>query len=267
MKNIGLIGGGAMGEAILAGLVRKGVEPETLLVSDISRERLECLKNKLGVKTTVDNKEVVRYSEVIILAVKPQNIMDALKTFASVLTPDKLLISIAAGISTSFLEEAVPLGCKVIRVMPNTPALINAGTTVLAGGKFVTQEDLAVAEEIFKAVGSVTILPEKMLNAVTGLSGSGPAYVYVLIEALADGGVLAGLPRDVALKLAAETVQGAARMVQETKLHPGHLKDMVTSPGGTAITGLLQMEKAGIRGIIMETVLAATRRSQELLRK
>jgi len=261
---IGFIGGGAMAEAIIKGLLARGDESTNLVVSDKSQERLAYLKNNLGINIAQDNIETVIGSDVVILAVKPQNMTEAMASIASHITTKKTLISILAGVTIDTLENLLPAGSKVVRVMPNTPALVGAGSTVLAAGSEVTGLELKQASDIFQSVGSVTILPEKMLNAVTGLSGSGPAYIYLIIEALSDAGVLAGLPRDVSLKLASETVQGAAQMVSETKLHPGQLKDMVTSPGGTTIHGLLQMEKSGIRGTIMETVIAAVKRAEEL---
>lgn len=267
MKKIGFIGGGVMAEAIIKGILAGDMEPGKIYVSDKSQERLAYLHKTLGISVTGDNKAVVSNSQVIILAVKPQNLREAVESFASVLTPDKILVSILAGISTDKIETLLPIGSKVIRAMPNTPALVGYGTTVLTGGKGALEGDLEAASTIFRSVGSVTILPEKMLNAVTGLSGSGPAYIYIIIEALADGGVCAGLSREVAMKLAVETVKGAAYMVEETGMHPGQLKDMVTSPAGTTINGLLQMEKAGLRGVIMDTVLTAARTAEYLARE
>lgn len=261
---IGFIGGGAMAEAIIKGLLSRGYQAAGLFVSDKSQERLDYLQKNLGVVTTPDNTAVVARCDLIILAVKPQIKNEILQEIAPHFTAGNTLVSIMAGVPIADMEYILPAGSKVIRVVPNTPALVGMGCTVLAAGSTVTEAELSKTTEIFQAVGSVTILPEKLLNAVTGLSGSGPAYIYLLIEALSDGGVLAGLPRDVALKLASETVQGAAQMVIETRLHPGELKDMVTSPGGTTINGLLQMEKNGIRGIIMDAVLAAAKRAEEL---
>lgn len=263
MKRIGFIGGGAMAEAIIKGLVAQGVTPANLYVSDKSQERLRYLENTLSINPIKNNQELVSQADVIILAVKPQNMNEAVESIANTIKP-KLLISILAGTPLAKIEKLLPAEVRVIRAMPNTPALVRAGTTVLAGGSAATRDDLTLASEIFQAVGSVNILPENLLNAVTGLSGSGPAYVYMIIEALTDGGVLAGLPRDVALQLAVDTIQGAAKMVAETKLHPGQLKDMVTSPGGTTIYGLHRLEQAGVRGAIMETVLRATQRAEEL---
>lgn len=263
MNGIGFIGGGAMGEALIKGLLVKGIKAHTIMVSDKNNERLAYLKEKHGVVTVENNQELLGNCHIIVLAVKPQNLFESLQDLQG-LTGDKILISILAGVKIAQIEGALPADSKVIRVVPNTPALIGQGTSALTGGTNVTTEDMQKATEIFSAVGSVSILPEGLLNAVTGLSGSGPAFVYLIIEALADGGVLAGLPRDLAYKLAAETVKGAAMMVTETKLHPGQLKDMVTSPAGTTIQGLLHMEKAGVRGALMETVVAAAKRAEQL---
>jgi len=264
LSEIGFIGGGAMAEAIIKGLLADGYEAAKIIVSDKSQERLSYLQKNLGVNISADNVKVVTDCQEIILAVKPQNMLEVVTEIAPNCSREKTIISIMAGISTTALEELLPEGCRVIRVMPNTPALVGAGTTVLSAGKGATAEDLQKACRIFQAVGSVTVLPEKMLNAVTGLSGSGPGYIYLIIEALSDAGVLAGLPRDISLQLAAETVKGTAQMVLETKLHPARLRDMVTSPGGTTIHGLFELEKSGLRGALMEAVRAATKRADEM---
>lgn len=264
MSFVGFIGGGAMAEAIIKGLLKKGKDPARIMVSDISGDRLRFLKEKLGVETTEDNMQVADKCKTIILSVKPQNLKEALESIRDYMDAGKVLVSILAGVTTEKIEELLVPGVKVIRAMPNTPALIGAGVTALSPGKETGAAELETAREIFESVGTVKILPEKLINAVTGLSGSGPAYVYLIIEALADGGVMAGLPRDTALELAALTVQGAAGMIKETGLHPAQLKDKVTSPGGTTIYGLLQLEKDGVRGSIMETVLAAVKRAEEL---
>jgi pyrroline-5-carboxylate reductase len=264
LKRIGLIGGGAMGEAILKGILTGDCDRKALLVSDFHRERLEILKEKYSVEVTTNNKVVVENSEVIILAVKPQNLKEAIESFAPVFNERKLLISILAGVTTARLEGLLPKDSRVIRVMPNTPALVGAGTSVLALGTAAGEEDLQTALNIFGGLGTVSILPEKLLNAVTGLSGSGPAFVALIIEALADGGVMAGLPREAALNLAMDTVAGTVKLLKESKMHPAQLKDKVTSPAGTTIYGMFQMEKAGVRGTIMETVLAAAKRAEEM---
>jgi pyrroline-5-carboxylate reductase len=264
LKRIGFIGGGAMGEAFIRGLLTRGRDPNTIAVSEKNLERLDLLKKNYGIVSFRENRELVRFGEIIILAVKPQNLLEAVESFSSLITSDKLLVSILAGVTRAKIESLLPQGSKVIRAMPNTPALIGAGATVLAAGPGVAPGELQSVCEVFEAVGSVTVLPEDMLNAVTGLSGSGPAFAYLFIEALADGGVMAGLPRDTAYKLAAMTVKGAAMMVLDSKLHPAQLKDMVTSPGGTTIYGLLEMEKAGVRGAVMKTVVTAAKRAEEL---
>jgi pyrroline-5-carboxylate reductase len=263
-QRIGFIGGGAMGEAILKGLLAGGREVKTLLVSDFQKERREFLERNYQVATTAVNQDVVENSDVIIFAVKPQNLKEVIDSCASKINNGKLLISILAGITTVKLEEFFPEGSRIVRAMPNTPALVGAGTTVLTGGKFASEEDLQIALEIFRGLGSVSILPENMLNAVTGLSGSGPAFVALFVEALADGGVMAGLPRKIAMKLALDTVAGTAKLLAETGMHPAQLKDKVTSPAGTTIYGMLPLEMNGVRGTIMETVLAATKRAEEM---
>lgn len=263
MNVIGFIGGGAMAEAIMKGLLKNGLEPDKIIVCDKSVQRLNYLHNNLDVIITEKNDEIFTKADVIIIAVKPQNLPEVAKELSNIMTNDRLIISILAGVSTATLEKQLPLG-RIIRVMPNTPALVGSGTTVLTAGTKASKDDLQLAEKIFESVGHVTILPEKMLNAVTGLSGSGPAYIYLVIEALADGGVMAGLTREVALKLAVDTVKGAAEMVEKLEIHPGRLKDMVTSPAGTTIYGMMQLEKDGVRGSFMEAVVKAAERAENL---
>jgi pyrroline-5-carboxylate reductase len=253
-----------MGEAIIKGLLSKGINPENIWVSEKSLERLDYLYQEYGIVRAENNEKLVINAEAIVLAVKPQNLTAVVDSFVTSFNKEKILISILAGVNTAKIEELLPAGSKVVRVMPNTPALIGEGTTVITGGSNTSEVELQEVLKIFEAIGSINVLPESMFNAVTGLSGSGPAFVYLMIEALADGGVMAGLSRDIAYKLAVDTVKGAAMMVRETKKHPGQLKDMVTSPAGTTIYGLLQMEKAGVRGTLMETVLAAAKRAEQL---
>lgn len=264
-RRVGFIGGGAMGEAILKGLVAGGWDAQRLLVGEFLKERREFLAENYHVKTTAENKVVVNNSDVVILAIKPQNLKEVIDSCEDAFdSRKKIIISILAGVTTAKLEGLLAEGSKVIRVMPNTPALVGAGTTVLTGGRFVTEADLNLAMEIFQGLGSVNILPERLLNAVTGLSGSGPAFVALMIEALADGGVLSGLPRNVAFKLALDTVAGTAKLLAETGMHPAQLKDKVTSPAGTTIYGMLELERNGVRGTIMDTVLAATKRAEQM---
>jgi pyrroline-5-carboxylate reductase len=264
-KKVGIIGGGKMGEVLLNGLVSQGlVEAGAIVVSDAVAGRLTELKKAYGVQVTADNKKAVRHGDIIILAVKPQNMAEVLEDIAGVAGKDKLIVSIAAGIPTGFIEARLGTECRVIRVMPNTPALIGEGAAALASGKKATARDLDAARQIFDAVGITVIVKEDLMDAVTGLSGSGPAYGFVIIEALADAGVRMGLARDIALKLSAQTILGAARLCLESGKHPAELKDMVTSPGGTTIAGLKALEDGRIRATLMAAVEAATLRSKEL---
>lgn len=261
---LGFIGAGAMAEAIMKGIFKANLyRPAEILISDINKTRLEDLKLDLGVKTTSQNLKVIVECPIIILAVKPGLVSEVLLAVKESFIEGKLLISIAAGINTDFLEKIIG-EISVIRVMPNTPALVGAGMSALAAGQYVKKQQMDLANNIFAAVGETVIVEEKLINAVTGISGSGPAYVYQFIEALADGGVQMGLSRDIAYQLASQTMIGAGKMVLETGLHPGYLKDMVTSPGGTTIRAISVLEKAGIRGTLMEAVEAACLWSEKI---
>lgn len=265
---IGIIGAGAMGEALATGVIRAGlVEPERLYVTDVRKERLDYLRAKLGVSPLSDNRQLVGASQVVILAVKPPIVAPVLEEIAPVITAAHTLISIAAGITLSFMEQHLPPGVPVVRVMPNTPCLVGAGASAFALGRYARSEDAALAREIFAAVGIAVEVPEDQLDIVTGLSGSGPAYVYLLIEALSDGAVRLGLPRHVAVQLAAQTVYGAAKMVLSTGEHPAALKDAVTTPGGTTAAGLFALEEAGVRAAFARAVERATRRAAELSKR
>ena len=264
-KKVGLIGGGKMGEALAGGIVARGLFPAShVMVSDVVKERLEQLKRIYGVATATDNKRVAREVDILILAVKPQNMGDVLAELASVVGKAHLVISIAAGIPVKFIEERLEKGVRIIRAMPNTPALIGEGMAALAGGATATEADMAQARLIFDAVGLTVVVKEDLMNAVTGLSGSGPAYGFIMIEALSDAGVRMGLSRDVALKLAAQTLLGAAKLCLKGDRHPGELKDMVTSPAGTTIAGVKALEEGKIRATMMAAVEAATLRAGEL---
>jgi pyrroline-5-carboxylate reductase len=263
-KKIAFIGGGNMAEALIKGLIAAGTAAtDHILVTDISADRLAHLHQTYGV-TRTGNSEAAREADIILLCVKPQVVERALAEIASAIDDKKLVVSIAAGIATAKIEKALKEGSHVVRVMPNTPALVLAGAAALAAGKNATADDLALTQSIFNSVGRAVIVEEKLMDAVTGLSGSGPAYVFMIIDALSDAGVKAGLPRQLALELAAQTVYGAARMVLETNEHPGKLRDMVTSPGGTTIEGLHALEKGKLRATLMNAVEAATARSREL---
>ena len=264
-EKIAFLGGGNMAEALIKGLIAAGTAThEQILVTDISVDRLEHLRKSYGIIIQKSNPEAAREAGIILLSVKPQVVEKVLGEIAPVVDGKKLVISIAAGIAIAKIEKALKDGSRVVRVMPNTPALVLAGAAALAGGKNATADDLGLVQSIFNSVGRSAVVDEKLMDAVTGLSGSGPAYVFMIIDALSDAGVKAGLPRQLALELAAQTVYGAAKMVLETKEHPGKLRDMVTSPGGTTIEGLHALEKGKLRATIINAVEAATERSREL---
>ncbi len=264
-KKIAFLGGGNMAEALVKGLIAAGTaKPDQILVTDVSPDRLEHLKKTYGVAPRSSNQEAAREADIIVLSVKPQVIDRVLVDISSAVDDRKLVISIAAGVALAKIEKGLGEKARVVRVMPNTPALVLAGAAGLAGGKRATNEDISLAQKIFNSVGRAVVVEEKLMDAVTGLSGSGPAYVFMIIDALSDAGVKAGLPRQLALELAAQTVFGSAKMVLETKEHPGKLRDMVTSPGGTTIEGLHALEKGKLRATLMNAVEAATARSKEL---
>jgi pyrroline-5-carboxylate reductase len=259
-RRIAFLGGGNMAEALVRGLLASGaVEKSALRVSDPSATRREHLAAEYGVGVHADNEPNADWADLVVVAVKPQAMTSALTALAGF---GGLLVTIAAGVPTRTLEAVCP--ARVVRAMPNTPALVMAGATAVARGTRASDVDLAVTEALFASVGRVVRVPESALDAVTGLSGSGPAYVMVAIEALADGGVKMGLPRDIALTLAAQTVYGSAKLQLETGEHPAALKDRVTSPGGTTIAGLARLEAGGFRAALIDAVDAATRRATEL---
>jgi len=262
---IGFLGAGKMATALAKGFVRaKLAGPDQIIASDLLETARAAFGKEVGAKTTAWNPEVAKFARVLVLAVKPDQTAAVLTEIREHFTPKHLLISIAAGVPIAKLEAALGANARIVRVMPNTPALVGACASAFTLGKAALPEDADLAQKLFSAVGVAFQVKESLLDAVTGLSGSGPAYVYQFIEALSDGGVAAGLPRDVATKLAAQTVLGAAKMVLETGLHPGALKDMVTSPGGTTIEGLHELEKGKLRGVVMNAVRAATEKSKKL---
>ena len=264
-KKIGFIGAGNMGEALIKGLVTANVVPaEALWASDVRLERLKELDRQYGIQLAPNNGELVRQADVVIMAVKPQIMTPVLREIAPVLIKKKLMISIAAGVSTAKIRAVFGKDVRLIRVMPNTPALVLEGVTAIAKAEGLEPDDLDTAGEIFSAVGRVVVLEEELLDAVTGLSGSGPAYVALVIESLADGGVRMGLDRITAMTLATQTVLGAAKLLLDTGMHPGALKDMVSSPGGTSIAGIAALEEGGIRTTFIKAVERATLRSKEL---
>ncbi len=264
-KKVGFIGSGNMGEALIKGLTAANVVPgEMIWASDVRGDRLKEIAGTYGIKLAPDNLQLVREADVVIMAVKPQIMAPVLREIASVFSRRKLMISLAAGVSTESIRASLGKDRRLIRVMPNTPALVLEGVTAIAKAEGLEPEDMDVAGEIFSAVGRVVVLDESLMDAVTGLSGSGPAYVALVIESLADGGVKMGLDRITAMTLATQTVLGAAKLLLETRLHPGALKDMVSSPGGTSIAGVAALEEGGIRTTFIKAVERATQRSKEL---
>jgi len=262
---IGFLGAGKMASALAGGLVKAGVSSASdLIASDVSGEARAAFAKDVGCRVTSSNVEVADSADVLILAVKPDQIKGVLKEMAGHIADRHLVISIAAGVTIAQLESNLREGIRVVRVMPNTPAMVGASASAFALNQSAGSEDAALTQRVFSAVGCAFQVKESLLDAVTGLSGSGPAYAYLMIEALSDGGVAAGLPREVATKLAAQTMLGAAKMVLETGQHPGALKDMVTSPGGTTIEGLHELEKGGVRGALMNAVRAAAEKSRKL---
>ena len=261
----GFIGAGKMATALILGMIRAGsARPDRIAASDPSPTAREALAAESGVATSDSNAEVAAGCDVLVLAVKPQMMAAALADLGSGAASGKLVVSIAAGVPLARLTDGLGPDVRAVRVMPNTPALVGAGASAYCPGPGVGEGDEAIVRRLLESVGRAHRVPEAQMDAVTGLSGSGPAFVYVIVEALSDGGVRAGLPRDVATDLAAQTVLGAARMVLETGLHPGALKDQVTSPGGTTIAGLHALERGGLRAALIDAVSAAASRSAEL---
>jgi pyrroline-5-carboxylate reductase len=265
IQSLAFLGTGQMAEAIMRGVIAAGlVTPEQIIGSDVRADRLQQLTRDIGIRTTTDNREAARGGQVILLSVKPQDVKLVLSGAGDAISTDQVVVSIAAGVTVATLESALGPGVPVIRVMPNTPCLVGAGMAAIARGTHATADHEAMALSLFNAAGRAVSLPESAIDAVTGLSGSGPAFIAMVIEALADGGVRAGLPRDVAMMLATQTTYGTALMIRETGHHPGVVKDMVSSPGGTTIAGVHALEKGGLRAALMDAVVDATNRSKEL---
>ncbi|PLX93828.1 MAG: pyrroline-5-carboxylate reductase [Desulfuromonas sp.] len=263
-KRVAFVGGGNMAEALIRGLLQATLPAEKICVGEPSLERGALLRERYGVTVLADNREVVAGAELVVLAIKPQVVDEVVSGIADLIREKQTLVSILAGVSTERLERFFDGTVRVVRAMPNTPALVGAGATALCAGRFAGIDELALARHLFEAVGSVRLVGEGQMDAVTGLSGSGPAYVYTVIEALADGGVAEGLPRETALALATQTVLGTAQLVSELGEHPAVLRDRVCSPGGTTIAGMRALEDGGLRPAMMEAVARASRRSKEL---
>ncbi len=260
---IAVIGAGKMGEALVSGLLKAGTSPDDLIITERYEERASELSQRYGVKS-VSNADAAHQAETIVLAVKPQDMDALLAELAPVVTPDRLIVTIAAGITTSAIERRLADGVPVVRVMPNTPALVGEAMSAVAPGAHASPEHLDRAEALFRPVGRVVRLPESQLDAVTALSGSGPAYVFYLVEAMTDAGILLGLPRAVAHELIVQTVYGAAVMLRETGEHPVALREAVTSPAGTTISAIRELENHGVRAAFLAALEAARDRSREL---
>lgn len=266
-NGVAVIGAGNMGSAFLEGLVASGYRPGAIIASDVSRERLAAARSSLGVRTTASNEAAARSAGIVVVAVKPQIIERVLADLSGAVGHRPVVISFAAGVPTAAIEDALGRGVSVVRAMPNLPAAVGCGATAVAAGRRARRSALRTARALLGRVGVVVDVDEDQMDAVTGLSGTGPMYVFIIIEALADAGVRVGLHRDVATRLSIQTVLGAAELVARSGKHPIHLKDMVTSPGGTAITALHSMERTGLRAVLMDAVQAATERSAELGRR
>jgi pyrroline-5-carboxylate reductase len=264
-QTIAFVGAGNMAGALIRGLIGTATVPaDKIIAADPEQDRIAVLAKDLGIRTTPDNTAAVREATVIVLATKPQVFAQVLPGIAAAVRPNALLVSIAAGISTARIERSFPDGSRVVRTMPNTPALVGAGATAIAAGTHATDADLDLVETLFRSVGISVRVPEAQIDAVTGLSGSGPAYVFAMVEALRDAGAREGLPEETALRLASQTVFGAARLLLEGKEAPEVLRERVTSPGGTTRAGLDALVAAGFAEAIRGAVRAATRRSVEL---
>lgn len=264
-KKIVVIGAGHMGRALIGGMLRaKLTAPKNIVATRRDKEALQALRRQWGIRAMEDNVKAVSRADVVILAVKPQVSKAVLTQIAPATSKNQLFISVMAGITTETINKRLKTACPVVRAMPNTPCLVDAGATAICAGAHAGEKDLALAETIFKSVGQVVTLPESSMDAVTGLSGSGPVYLFMVIEAMIDGGVKMGIPRPIAAKLAAQTVFGAAKLVIETGKHPAILKDEVTTPGGTAINAIHMLEAKGLRSVLIDAIVTATLRSQEL---
>jgi pyrroline-5-carboxylate reductase len=259
-----VLGAGQLGETLIRGLIEAGLTaPRDVAVTTLHKTRARDLARRLGVRAAASNADAVYGANVVLLTVKPQQVVPVLREIGPLLSASQLLISAASSVSTAVIESHVQARVPVVRAMPNTPALVRQGMTALAGGASAGATHLARAEQLFGAVGHTVVLDERHMDAVTGLSASGPAFIYIVIEALADGGVKVGLPREVALTLAAQTVLGAGAMVRKTGQHPALLKDAVTTPSGTTIDGILELEEGGVRVAMLKAVVRATRRATE----
>jgi len=265
-KKIGFIGAGNMAEALMKGIIETGLyKADDIIASEVYEPRRKYIADTLGIAVCADNAEVVKNTKFFVLSVKPQQINEVMASIKSILTADHLIMSIAAGVTLATLESSAP--CRFVRVMPNQPCMVLASASAFSRGSKATSDDCKTVDAVLKAVGISYEVKENLLDAVTGLSGSGPAYAYMMIEALSDGGVLMGLPRDVSTRLAAQTLLGAAKTILETGEHPGKMKDIVCSPGGTSIEAVRVLEECGLRSALINAVEASAMKSKELGKK
>jgi pyrroline-5-carboxylate reductase len=265
-KKLAVVGVGKLGEALISGMLKQGaLKPENITGSVGHETSLSRVKERLGIAVSLDNKSVVAGKDIVILAVKPQNMDKVAREISQVVTPEQLIITVAASVTTSYVQDRLKQNIPVVRAMPNTPAIINAGMTGLCGGAHAKPQHLKVAEAVFKSVGETVFVDESLMDGLTALSASGPAYLYVIIESLAEAGVKLGIPRDVSTLLAAQTMYGSSRMLLDSKAHPALLKDTVTTPAGCTIDGLLELEEGGLRVTLIKAVVKAAERARELV--
>jgi pyrroline-5-carboxylate reductase len=266
-KHIAILGAGNMGSALMKGIINAHLTPpKKIIACDINPAKLHSFSSDWKVRTTLDLKEAVKESEIILLCVKPQTLPKVLEQIKEAIRQNHLIISIVAGVRIGFIQKMLDTRIGIVRTMPNIAATVDEGAAAIAFGENVTGEQQKIARKIFEAVGEIVIVSEDQLDAVTGLSGSGPAYIYMVIEALVDGGVKMGLSREIASKLAIQTVLGSARLAKNSGLHPAILRDQVTTPGGTTINAIHELESHGLRAMLINAVVTATRRSEELSR-
>lgn len=265
-KKLALIGVGKLGEALISGLLKQGNLQKGDIIGSVGHaDSIARVQERLGIGVTLDNREAIKGKNIIVLSVKPQNMDRVLREIKSDVHPDQLVISVAASATTTFVQERLANKVPVIRAMPNTPSILNAGMTAFCGGQYAQKEHLSMAEAVFRCVGEIVVLDESLMDGVTALSASGPAYLYVVIESLAEAGVKLGIPREVSTLLAAQTMLGAARMILESKAHPALLKDMVTTPAGCTIDGLMELEEGKLRVTLIKAVVKAAERARELV--
>ncbi len=265
-KKLAVLGVGKLGEALIAGLLKKGDLDRNDITGSVGHESsLSRVKDRLNIQVTLDNRELVKGRDIILLAVKPQNMDFVLREISGGLTESQVLISVAASVTTKFVEERLDKKIPVLRAMPNTPCLMNAGMTGLSAGQHASEQDKAIAQEIFNCVGRTVFVDEALMDGVTALSASGPAYLYVIIESLAEAGVKLGIPREISTLLAAQTMFGASSMVLESQAHPALLKDSVTTPAGCTIDGLMELEEGKLRVTLIKAVVKAAERARELV--